>query len=238
MACGWILRYFRKSMSVRKANVLIPAMLVLQIILCWLSSKINLSISDGFTKWFVYNFPLTRMIEFVFGAALGYVYLMGVVNKCDENSHYGKRNVPGKIVNVVLVLDVILLVAALVIFSLVNPQDSGMNHPELWWRYTCLFTFLNGALIFMMALDKGKVCRLVSNRAFVFIGGISSNSFLIHQMVIRYGNVLDKYMKIDNIFLSVACKIVAPFLVTIAACMVWSSIYRSVNLKLQNKKRS
>lgn len=51
----WILRYFKEKMNGRKVNLLIPALLILQIVFCWLSSKVNLTISDGFTKWFVYR---------------------------------------------------------------------------------------------------------------------------------------------------------------------------------------
>lgn len=233
----WIFRYFEKNMNVRKANVLIPTLLVLQIILCWLSSKINFSISDGFTRWFVYNFPVMRMIEFVFGAALGYLYWMIGVNNCDENIQNKKRYVSGRIADAVLLLDGILLIVALIIFSAVNPQDSSMNHPELWWRSSCLFTLLNGILIFIMAFDKGVICRLASNRALVFIGGISSNAFLIHQMVIRrYVNMLDKFIEIDNFLLRAACNIGVPFLVTVAACMIWGSTYQLVKLKFQNNR--
>lgn len=234
----WILRYFRKGMSVRKANVLISLLLVLQVVMCWFSSKINLSISDGFTKWFVYNFPVMRMIDFILGAVLGYVYLARTDNKNDGNGRTDKSHRSEMIADIIFVAITILLVGTHIIFSTVTPQDSAMNHPELWWRYSCLFTLLNGVLIYQLGTDKGIICRLVSNKVFVFIGGISSSTFLIHQMIIRYVGVFNRFTETDNILLSVICKVVIPFLLTIMAYMIWNRIYQLIKFKAQAKRRN
>ena len=219
----WILRYFEGHMSLRKAKLLMPVLLVLQIVLCWLSSKVNITVSDGFTKWFTYNFPVMRMIDFLFGCLLGYVYLRQRDNNGQSN------NIPGILnhknaVDAALIINLVIIIAALVVYSVANPADNPLSHPELWWRYSCLFTLLNGFLIYLLAADCGIICRILSAKGILFIGGISSTAFLIHQMIIRYTNVLWDHMSVSNSLLKLICSIFIPFVLTIAACMIWNRI--------------
>ena len=233
----WILRYFKKKMNFRKANLLIPTLLVLQIVLCWLSSKMDLAISDGFTEWFVYNFPIMRMIDFLFGIALGYVYLQHRDNDEQSNKKLWILNQKGA-EDVALLLDLAALVVMLIVYSLTNPGGDLFSHSELWWRYSCLFTLLNGVMIYLLAMDNGVLSRVLSTKGIVFIGEISSTAFLIHQMIIRYLNTFIKYIDTDALLVSKVLIVCAPLLLTVVVCEIWNKLYQKIKLIIQTKRSS
>lgn len=230
-----MLRYFRGKMNIKKAKRFIPALLILQIVLCWLSSKVNLAISDGFTKWFVYNFPAMRLIDFLFGVTLGYVYLGQGENEQVDNKKQGLLYWKS-ITDIALVINVIVLIAVLIVYSFANPEGDLLSHSELWWRYSCLFTLLNGVLIYLLATDHGLICRLLSNKGIVFVGGISSTAFLIHQIVIRYANVLIKHISISSVIIETVIKVVVPLLLTFVTCVIWRKFYQKVGITLSRRK--
>ena len=73
----YILHFFEvKITSSQKAIALIFSLVAVQVVSCFISSQVLLpSLSDNFTKWFVYIFPVMQIIEFIIGSALEYLFL-------------------------------------------------------------------------------------------------------------------------------------------------------------------
>jgi peptidoglycan/LPS O-acetylase OafA/YrhL len=57
-----------------------------------------------------------------------------------------------------------------------------------WCRYSILWIPTSMAIVWLFAEKKGIVSKLFTNKFFIWIGNISSFTFLIHEMVIIYGN--------------------------------------------------
>lgn len=68
--CFPLLLHLFKRISIKKAILWIVVIFLGQTILGYISSKLNLLISDGFTKWFVYICPFIRIAEFILGCLL------------------------------------------------------------------------------------------------------------------------------------------------------------------------
>ena len=93
-----------------------------------------------------------RMIDFLFGSLLGYVYLHHRDTDKQDNKKLRILNQKGA-VDIALIINIVALATVLIVFSLTNPEGDLLSHPELWWRYSCLFTSLNGVLIYLLATD-------------------------------------------------------------------------------------
>lgn len=208
----WILKLFKK-ISIKKTMLWIAIILIGQTILGYMASKLNLFIGDGFTKWFVYVCPFVRIIEFVLGCLLGVIYLKKIY--VDQRLH--------KILGGSAIL-IIIIVNAVYIFY--NPQDSDLLHPELWWRYSVIFSLPNAILIYCIATaQKGWLNKILIKKELTWLGDMSAYAFLIHQMVIRYINVvLGKIPALLDERFMLILKVLLSFCITIITCIFWNRL--------------
>ena len=209
----WILSFCKKHTGLDKTadcRMALKGILILftlQMMVDFLASFINLPLSDGFTKWFVYVCPLTRLIDFIIGCFVGLLYLKSEEQRNKNNGLLG-------------VFAVALIIVACSIFTLVNPAESDVMHSELWWRLTTIFTLPNVALIYNLARRDGIIAKVLSVDVIVGIGNISAYAFLIHQIVIRCINILFSKIEVEQIGL----KIMIPFVLTMVSCLIWKRI--------------
>lgn len=54
------------------------------------------------------------------------------------------------------------------------------------FRYNVLFTPSAVLLVWLLAVGKGVISRLLSAKPFLWLAGLSPYGFLIHQVLIRY----------------------------------------------------
>lgn len=54
------------------------------------------------------------------------------------------------------------------------------------FRYNVLFTPSAVLLVWLLAVGKGVISRLLSTKPFLWLAGLSPYGFLIHQVLIRY----------------------------------------------------
>ncbi len=106
-------------------------------------------------------------------------------------------------------------------------------------RLTCRFTLLNAFLVYVFACNEGCICKIFSLKWFAILGELSGNMFLIHQMVIRYVNALEKMISpIDTIFsqtsaysqisvYSQARDALITFFITLTVAFIWDRVMRS-----------
>lgn len=122
----------------------------------------------GFDMWIGYIFPLYRLGDFAAGCALGMLFSMR-----------GKEK-PGKAAATAMELGALALSAFAYWFFC---QDILPKHLGNTWLY------LIPAMVFIyvFALDAGHISRLLGVKPVRFIAAISTEIFLIHQVVITIG---------------------------------------------------
>lgn len=124
---------------------------------------------DNFSKWFTYIFPVFRLGDFIIGCCFGYVYLHNKVS-IDK--------VPASIFEITVVVTIYVVQTLFV-----NPI--GFVGTE-GFRYNMLYTPTSLCLIYVFALRNGVVSNLLTCKPVLYLANISAYAFLIHQIVIRY----------------------------------------------------
>ena len=181
-----ILQFMERDYSKRKAVVSLIGLLILQFVI-GLAGKYIPSpeyISSGwwradFTNWFVYRFPAARLIDFLVGCNLGYLYLNRDTNKTYKPQTY-------TIYEILAGGGVIL---SIIVYHLVSYNVERLNmsvRPDKWWIYTILFTVLSSITVYLFALNKGQISKIMCNDVMLYLSRISPYMFLIHYVVIQY----------------------------------------------------
>ena len=223
----YILHFFETRMCRHKAIFLIGFMFMLQIILCFVSSKVAISFSDNFTKWFVYIFPVMRLIEFIIGSALGYLFLLTINGGTRDTDHQPvkKRNWGGLLTDTCLIISL----SSIFIMLFITPPKF------LWYRLTCRYTMVNSLLIYCLACNEGDsssiIRKIFSFEYFVWLGNLSGNMFLIHQMVIRYLNVFANIATLQGGIILQISKVFIALLMTITTALLLNKIAQKKYVK-------
>lgn len=132
-------------------------------------TKKNVNIGDGFAFWFTYIFPGYRILEFALGGLLGWLYLNA------ERKEYNKK----AFATGLECFAVIVFVAVILIFHKMEGVYDGIC-------YTALFTPISLFLVAVFAMSKGWIMKFLNNPIFLWLGNLSTYTFLIHQVVIRW----------------------------------------------------
>ncbi len=183
----FILRLMKKYNGIKTAIVVMICTFALQIVMAYVSYRIQIDFidNDNFIHWFTYIFPLSRLEDFVIGCNLGYIF-MNMKNDVERSCKKYTLLEFGIIVLIILQLATYVLVVS--IPSIDDPSISSEN----WWSLTCFWTITSCALIYVFAMNAGKISKILANKSLVFIGNMSANAFLIHQMVYRYLESVEK----------------------------------------------
>ena len=99
---------------------------------------------------------------------------------------------------------------------------------ENWAGLTVIWTMTSCALVYVFALQKGILSRLLKSRPFVFLGNLSDSCFLIHLMVYTYLMVFE-----DILFgkTAIVVNIILAFFITIAGSCLWKKIVGGIHNK-------
>ena len=108
-------------------------------------------------------------MEFFLGGILGWLYL-----------EFEQENHAGKISAIVLeICTVILFVVVILVFHKMEGVYDGLC-------YTALFTPISILFVAVFAGSNGLVMRILNNPVLLWLGNLSTYTFLIHQVVIRW----------------------------------------------------
>lgn len=121
--------------------------------------------SSDIAYWALYINPVFRAVDFVTGMLLFRMYA-------------GRDFTLSS--SVATALEGISL-AVLVVFALV-----GMKHVNMLLRLDIYYIAPMAAVVFIFAIGKGLVSRLLSNRMLVLLGEASFSLYMIHQILINY----------------------------------------------------
>ncbi len=157
--------------------------------------------SRAFLKWAVYIFPCYRAGDFITGLALGYAFLAS-----------GKKH-SGVSCTAAEVLVIVMLAAQVYTYS---RNDHATN-----WILTLFWLPTSCALIYIFALSSGLLSKTLSkSRLLVWIGDISGEAFLIHQICIKATEAVLK----NKILVGAAA-----FVLTLLCTVIWRFMYNKVS---------
>ena len=66
------------------------------------------------------------------------------------------------------------------------PAEDVITVPSLWWLIVVQYTVSSCILIWVFARNRGLISQAFSKNALVALGNLSSITFLIHEVTIRY----------------------------------------------------
>lgn len=178
--------------------------------------------NDKLIHWFTYIFPLSRLGDFFIGCNLGYVY---------KNAKESKN--PPTTVSTLLEIGIIgIIMIQWLIYVLVvtiPAKADPSTNPDKWWSLTVFWTLSSCALIYLFAKHDGKISQFLTSRPLVFVGNLSANAFLIHQIVYRYVGVIERRVFDSNG--SGYIELFVCFLITMVSSYLWDKIYLLVKRK-------
>lgn len=157
--------------SVKSAYASIAVTVLLMALAAMVVAKINVpeSISNNFTKWFTYIFPVYRLGDFIIGCNLSYIF---------TNKEH-KLSVP-----TASLLEAAAFGLFLLLFML--RRYGVFVFGSYFLRYNLVYLPASMAVVYILAHEKGLISRLLRLKPLVIVGDLSSYAFLIHTVVIKY----------------------------------------------------
>lgn len=188
---------------------------VLVYVVMWMigyyTSIVTIPIGDTFAKWLTYICPLYRVLDFSLGVMLGWFYL-----NCD----WKKYQTPTKAL--------LLEVAAVAAFIVSEKAYLPIKENYMGIGYTVYFTLTALILVWTFAVNGSVITKLLNNKLLLWLGNISSLTFLIHQVVIRGIKMNLREEMFGNAYLPAV--IIICFTITVAG----AEAYLLLQKKLRN----
>ena len=131
-------------------------------------SVVTVPVGDGFAKWLTYLCPFYRVLDFSLGALLGWLWISARESDACENGRWNFAEV--------------LTLFGVIVFEMVYPEFKaaymGLGYTAFWAPTSLL-------LVLVFAENEGFFTKALNRRPLLWLGNISSLTFLIHQIVIR-----------------------------------------------------
>ena len=163
----WLLAVLKKA-DARRLRCIAAAIFCAQCLFSLVIWKAGLSGNAVF--YLTYLCPLFRAGDFAISCCMGCLYR----SRKEERTPYGACS---------------LLELAAVLFSggcfFIAAGQVGVVGATAF-RYNVLFTPSAVLLVWLLAIGKGMISRLLSAKPFLWLAGLSPYGFLIHQVLIRY----------------------------------------------------
>lgn len=128
--------------------------------------------------WFVYQFPLVRLIDVLIGCNLGKIYMDNKEVVHDKATLYELISIAGSFLAGFLYQYVAQNTSSDIAVLYVNYNK--------WFTYSIIFTPASSALVYLFAYGQGSISRKLVNKVTMYIAGISPYAFLIHTVVYSY----------------------------------------------------
>lgn len=148
-----------------------------------------------FPHWLIYNFPPVRLIDFLIGCNLGYVYI----------TEKGEGQFKSKIYRLLSVVMTVITTAgyyAIDYYTKRPAQSLLRSQPERWWSYCVIFTPVSCMIIFIAAFEK-KENKGMGFQKLINFGNLSQFFFLaffpVFRVILVAGKILIKRLSFENI---------------------------------------
>lgn len=164
-------------------------------------------VSGGLRKWVTYISPWYRFGDFILGAVTGYYFL---------NS---QRRLKQSTYTVVEIITIVLVAIQ------VHCYDRGLA-PQSNWSLSLFWLPTSLVLVYILSRERGLISSVFSRcRPLIWIGNISGDAFLIHQIAIKMCEMVT-----DNTVILT----VVSFLITIIGVYLWRLLYETMKLWVPN----
>lgn len=162
-------------------------------------------------KWGVYICPLYRAGDFIIGLVAGYVFVT-------------LKSLRGGVQHTVAeILTIAFMTVQVIIYSL------GAAH-AINWTLTLFWLPTSTICVYLFAVHKGAVSRVLSrSRALVWIGNISGEAFLIHQICIKAAEYVTKNKWVVAVI---------AFVATLLCTVIWRWLFYQIQTRRSGKVRS
>ena len=201
-----VLAALKKVKSAWVAFVIMAAVYAVQIVASYAARNVVLGESSAlnFQKWLTYICPLFRLGDFIIGCCLGHIFLRVRKN-----------------LNKFIATELeIAIFAVIVLCHQFYVHKTGFLGSEIF-RYNMLYTPTTVCLIYLFAMGRGYLSKLLSIKPIMYIANISAYGFLLHQVIIKFvGEFAEVFLKRD---LPPVLTFAAAFLVTVAFSEVYIS---------------
>lgn len=174
------------------------------------------------SRWFVYFFPMTRVIDCIIGAIVGNIYIK---DKKDNINQATTKE---------LILVIALSLSFLIDELLSNTSYFGYFH------FVVVNTPISTFAVYLFAKGEGRITNFLTNKTTMFLAKISPYGFLIHDVINKYinaGFVLlfgSTYGYNYNIKYGGYVKLFVGIPLTIVLCLIWIRISDSYKEKIFN----
>lgn len=165
----YIVKMVSKAKTAKEKILFAGIIYVAMVVIGYYVTKKQIPVGDNFAFWFTYISPFYRVMEFIIGAILGGLYL-----ELEKEKNAGKM-----IGTLSEVIGIAVFVGVILIFHKMEGIYDGLC-------YTALFTPVSMFLVVVFAKNQGWILKSLNNKFLLWVGNISSYTFLIHQVVIRW----------------------------------------------------
>lgn len=174
-----------KNTTEKKAISSIIFLFALQFAIAYISKyfptteyKENMWLEYNMTQWFSYYFPLSRIVDFIIGCNLSYLFLKRSSN-------------PSKIkCSIMECIGVLLIVIPqVIVYKYRIPSEYGevtVGQSGNWWIYTIPFTIGSIIFIYSFAINNGILSKCLTGKITIYIARISNYGFITHMVILRY----------------------------------------------------
>lgn len=183
IAAPYIIRSLSKIKEKRKLLLSMTFVSVMMVLAGAYVTQRPLPVGDHFAFWLTYISPVYRILEFYLGASLGKLYLE---SKSESTDHVIRATVAEAAAAVAFV-------GVICIFHKIEGRYDGLC-------YTALFTPVSMLLVMVFARSKGLIMKILNNRFLLWLGNLSTYTFLIHQVVIRWLVTLLSRETLGNVY--------------------------------------
>ena len=226
----YIINRLNKRNNIKGNFYNILVLFIIQIVLSYLGSFLptpyeHIIFEYDEYSWFIYKFPLTRIIDFIIGCNLGVIFL----NKKDVNVL--RCNI-FEILALTMSFILSIFHGSMRFTTIFNGYELYLQK-EFWYGPSVIFTINTCLLIYYFAIGKGFLSKLLTNKVTLFIAKLSPYAFLIHWVVIKYiGFFVNSILK--NEFLSFhayALNLTIGFILTIILSCLYQRLYKRITNK-------
>lgn len=207
-----IIRYVKKF-NTKKAIACMLLVYSLQVTISVLLLITN--VPKEITEWMVYVNPIYRCGDFIIGSCLACIYLLNKEKNIMINSYIASL--------FELLLGILILVSIHIYMKKVGIL--GLTE----FKYTVLFIPTAACLIYLFAINKGIISKMLTCNPIVFLGDLSGYAFLIHSMIIEYISFIIMDVLKYPINLSIR------FIISLTLTILFSEIYRYIDNRIKFK---
>lgn len=197
--------------GIRMLSALFVAQIFMGAVLAWVSPLVarSLRLEDvtAFRTWFIYNFPLSRLIDFLIGIDL-YLIFFGRDKTIKKDR---------------TIYEILSFAAAFLALVLSN------RYADQWWSDVVVFTPFSCLIVYLFAIGQGKISEYRSS-FITSISDLSGEGFLIHSVVFIYIESIVyrligmfQLSDVDSALAVDITRLTAGFLITVALSRLWRS---------------